>query len=96
MKTLTHALTLALLLALAPASLAGEVNINTATAEELASQLKGVGLNKAKAIVAHREDHGAFASPDALSDVKGIGLRTVDMNRESILVEKGAKERSSK
>ena len=84
MKTLIKALAASLLLALAPTGFAGDININTATAEELASELKGVGLNKAKAIVAYREHYGLFSSPDELSSVKGIGLRTVDLNRESI------------
>ncbi|MEM7084476.1 MAG: helix-hairpin-helix domain-containing protein, partial [Pseudomonadota bacterium] len=84
MKTALSSLLMALVLALTPLSLADEVNINTATAEELAAQLKGIGLNKARAIVAYREQFGRFQSPDDLSDVKGIGLRTVDANRDSI------------
>ena len=87
MKTSIQTLVTAAILALAPAGLAGDININTATAEELAAELKGVGLNKAKAIVAYREQHGRFKSPDELSSVKGIGLRTVDINRESIRFE---------
>ena len=87
MKTLIQAAIASLLLALAPAGFAGDININTATAEQLASELKGVGLNKAKAIVAYRKQHGLFKSPDELSGVKGIGLRTVDMNRESFKLE---------
>ena len=46
----------------------------------------GVGLAKAEAIVAHREQNGPFASADQLAEVKGIGLRTVDKNRERIEV----------
>lgn len=87
MKALIQATIASLLLVLAPMGFAGDININTATAEELASELKGVGLNKAKAIVAYREQHGLFKSPDDLSGVKGIGLRTVDMNRDSIKLE---------
>ena len=37
------------------------VNVNTAAAEEL-EQLPGVGPALARAIVAYREEHGAFAS----------------------------------
>ena len=87
MKASIRTLVVTLLLAMMPSVLAGEININTATAEELASELKGVGLNKAKAIVAYREQHGLFNSPDELSSVKGIGLRTVDLNRDSIKYE---------
>ena len=87
MKTFIQTIVAAALLTLAPLGFAGDININTANAEELASELKGVGLNKAKAIVAYREQHGLFASPDDLSGVKGIGLRTIDMNRDSIRLE---------
>ena len=60
------------------------VNINAATAEEICEALKGVGLSKAQAIVDYRELHGRFKHIDELVNVKGIGLRTVDQNRENI------------
>ena len=78
---------LALLLTL-PAWAAEGVNINTASAEEIAAALNGVGLAKAEEIVRYREEHGAFAHADELVNVKGIGLRTVDKNRDLIIVEK--------
>lgn len=74
--------------ALPLATIAAEpVNINTADAETLASGLKGIGLAKAKAIVAHREANGPFESADDLMQVKGIGEKTVESNRDLILVE---------
>jgi competence protein ComEA len=76
-------LLLSLVLA-ASAMAADKVDINTATATELAETLNGVGQSKAEAIVAHREQHGPFKSADQLAEVKGIGLRTVDKNRERI------------
>jgi len=48
------------------------VNINTASASELAA-INGLGEVKAKAIVAYREQKGPFKSVDELKDVKGIG-----------------------
>ena len=39
---------------------ASVVNVNTATAEEIAQALKGVGLKKAEAIVAYRKSNGQF------------------------------------
>ena len=66
---------------------AGPVDVNTADAETLSAELKGVGLAKAQAIVAHRKQHGPFKSADELADVKGIGLRTVELNRENIRLE---------
>jgi len=60
------------------------VNVNTATAEEIAKELKGVGVSKAGAIVLYREEHGAFKSLKELTKVKGIGASTVDKNRENL------------
>ena len=73
--------------AFAPLVLAGEaVNINTANAETLTKILKGIGPDKASAIIAYREQHGPFKSTDQLVKVKGIGKKLVDMNRELITV----------
>jgi len=60
------------------------VNVNSASAEELAEALKGVGMSKAEAIVNYRNEHGKFTHMDELVNVKGIGIRTVDINREYI------------
>lgn len=60
------------------------VDVNTATAEELAEALHGVGMAKARAIVEYRDENGAFAHIDELVNVRGIGLRTVDRNRDRI------------
>lgn len=73
---------------LAPAlALAGPVNINTADAETISSELKGIGLSKAKAIVEYRKKHGPFKSAADLSLVKGIGERTVEINKADIKVQ---------
>ena len=77
---------LAALLA-APVSAADAVvDINTADAATLARDLDGIGPSKAEAIVAHRTQHGAFRSADELGEVKGIGLATIEANRERITV----------
>ena len=65
---------------------AGPVNVNTADAETISEELKGIGLSKAQAIVEYRKKHGPFKNADELSLVKGIGERTVDANRASIKV----------
>lgn len=70
---------------------AGPVDINTADAETISAELKGVGLAKARAIVEYREKHGPFRSPDDLSLVKGIGERTVAINRANIRIGKPGK-----
>lgn len=60
------------------------VNVNTATAEQLASALKGIGPSKAAAIVEYRETKGKFKALSDLTRVKGVGAATVDKNRELI------------
>ena len=57
-----------------------------AAADYVRAELKGVGLSKAKAIVEYRKKHGPFRSADDLSLVKGIGERTVELNRADIKV----------
>jgi competence protein ComEA len=77
--------TVVALMLMAPiAALAGQVDVNTADAETISAELKGVGLSKAKAIVEYRKKHGPFRSADDLSLVKGIGERTVELNRSDI------------
>lgn len=76
-----------LALGLASTALATEkVNINTADAATLDRVLHNVGAAKAEAIVAHRKANGPFRSPEQLAEVKGIGLRTVEQNRDRIVV----------
>ena len=66
-----------------PAPAAGVVNINTADVAQL-SLLPRIGAKVAQRIVDYRKEHGAFKSLDQLASVKGIGLKTVEKNRESI------------
>ncbi|MCO4320851.1 ComEA family DNA-binding protein [Aliidiomarina quisquiliarum] len=60
------------------------VNINTASAEELAAGLKGVGMARARAIIELRERLGGFTDIDQLLEVRGLGVRTLDANRSHI------------
>ena len=57
------------------------VNINTATARELAEALNGIGVSKAEAIVRYRTQFGPFGSIEELTEVRGIGAATVERNR---------------
>lgn len=63
------------------------VNINDASAAEIAETLTGVGLAKAEAIVSYREENGAFESIEQLEMVKGIGPATVEKNRSRIALQ---------
>lgn len=63
-----------------------QVDINTADADTLALALDGVGLSKAREIVAHRERFGEFKSIEDLQEVRGIGPATIAVNRDKILI----------
>ena len=83
----THLKLIALAMACLPfLAFAGPVDINSADAETLSAELDGVGLAKAKAIVEYRKKYGPFKNAEDLSLVKGIGERTVEINRENIRV----------
>jgi competence protein ComEA len=79
-------LLISLVLLFASVVCAEPVNINIASAEELAENLKGVGPKKAMAIVEYREANGPFYTPEELINVKGIGPKTLEKNKENILV----------
>jgi len=63
------------------------VNINTADATTLAEHLSGIGITKAEAIVAYREKHGPFQHAEDLLQVRGIGKKTLEVNRDLIQIE---------
>jgi competence protein ComEA len=63
---------------------ADKVNINTASADAIDKALVNIGPSKAAAIVEYRKAHGPFKSADELAQVKGIGLKTVEKNRDRI------------
>ncbi|KOO02720.1 ComEA family DNA-binding protein [Vibrio nereis] len=60
------------------------VNVNQASAQELADLLSGVGIKKAEAIIEYRKQNGDFKNADDLVNVKGIGSATLEKNRERI------------
>lgn len=84
--------TLVLSALFATAALAGgeRVNINTADAATLDRVLDGIGPSKAEAIVEYRKANGPFKSIDQLVSVKGVGLSTIEKNRDRIVVSGGA------
>ena len=88
-KLMAHSLLFALALA-GSAFAAEKVNINTADAATIDRVLLNVGPSKAEAIVAYRKQNGAFKSAEQLAQVKGIGLKTVEKNRDRIVVSGGA------
>lgn len=60
------------------------VNINTSDAAQIAAVLKGIGLKKAQAIVDWRNANGEFRAIDQLLEVKGIGEKILDDNKDRI------------
>ena len=65
---------------------AAPVNINSASAEEIADALNGIGMSKAQAIVEYRDAYGLFESADEIVFVRGIGDATYQDNKDDILV----------
>ena len=61
--------------------------INTASVEEIAQALPGIGTIKAQAIVALRDQLGGFTNIDQLLEVKGIGFATLERISELIVIE---------
>lgn len=64
----------------------GPVNLNTASAAELET-LPGIGPAFAQRIIDYRLEHGAFATVEQLTEVKGIGPATLDKLRHLITVD---------
>ncbi len=62
------------------------INVNTASARQLAVALEGVGEKRAQAIVDYREKHGDFMAVEELLEVKGIGEKVLDKNRQKIVL----------
>ena len=79
----------ALLVTLAPLSWAeegGKININQASVQEIA-ELKGIGVSYAERIVQYRKDHGPFKAPEDIVNVRGIGPKALEANKDRITVE---------
>ena len=83
-------LLLSLLLCAGAAMASEPVDINSADAAQLDKVLIGVGAAKAEAIIEYRKANGPFKSAEELAMVKGIGLSTVEQNRDRIELRTGA------
>ncbi|ATZ10886.1 helix-hairpin-helix domain-containing protein [Erwinia amylovora] len=57
-----------------------QVSINSASAQELAAAMSGVGLKKAESIISYREKYGPFTGVDQLKEVPGLGNTLVERN----------------
>jgi len=72
------------------AAASDKVDVNTADAATIDRVLVNIGPSKAEAIVAHRTANGPYKSLEQLAQVKGIGLKTVEKNRDRIDLGAGA------
>jgi len=79
---------LAMVMAVAGPVMAGpatKVNINKASASELA-KLNKVGDKYAERIVEYRKKNGPFKKPEDIMNVKGIGKKIFEANKDIIVV----------
>lgn len=79
-------LILGLFVLFSPLCFAETIDINSADASTLAQNIKGVGPERAQAIINYRNAHGPFASVEDLALVQGVGLRIVAKNRDILSV----------
>ena len=61
------------------------VDLNTASAQEIAKSLNGIGLSKAKKIIEYRNRFGPIDTPEELLAIKGIGEKTLEKNRSKMI-----------
>ena len=66
-----------------------QVNVNTATAEEL-TRLPGVGEALAERIIAYRQENGPFRTAEELMNVNGIGEGKFADMKDWIILEEEA------
>ena len=62
-----------------------KVDVNSATKEELMT-LSGVGEKVAVKIIAYRDNYGPFETAADMMKVKGIGPKTLEKNKDRIIV----------
>ena len=74
------------LVSVALAQGAEKININKASAVEL-TQLNRIGPKLSERIVEYREKHGPFERPEDIMQVRGIGPKTFELNKDRITTE---------
>ena len=67
---------------LAPAS-GNKIRLNSASADQL-QQLSGIGEKKAEAILQYRQQHGKFKTIEELQNIKGIGPKLLQKNKDRL------------
>jgi len=88
-KVLVLLIVVLFIISMVPVALAeegGKININTAPVEELV-KLDRIGSKYAERIVQYREANGPFVKVEDIVMVKGIGPKTLDVNKNVMTVE---------
>ncbi len=85
MMKIIQSLVFSLFLSISASVFAAPININTADAATLSSELTGIGEKRAAAIIAYREANGPFKSADELMKIKGIGESILQKNAANIV-----------
>jgi competence protein ComEA len=67
----------------AAGAVAGPINLNTATIEQL-DQLEGIGPTTAQKILDWRKEHGGFRSVDDLNQISGIGPKRFESLKDKV------------
>ncbi|MCO6541370.1 MAG: helix-hairpin-helix domain-containing protein [Lactobacillus sp.] len=62
-----------------------QVNLNTATIEQLQS-LDGIGPKKAELIIKYRQEKGNFSKIEDLTNIQGIGEKTLEKIKSQITI----------
>ncbi len=78
-----------------PESIKLKINLNKAEWYEFII-LPGIGEKKAKAIVEYRKNKGAFRTIDQLSEVNGIGKKTVKRIKDLVFIDNSLQSRKTK
>ena len=69
-----------------PENFSGRINLNTAD-EILLQTVKGIGPSKAAAIIEYRKQYGNFTCVEELTEVSGIGEKTLEKIKDYFTVE---------
>lgn len=69
-----------------PAATSARLNINTASASEMADKLNGIGLVLAQRIVEYRTSNGPFQNIEDIKNVSGIGDKKFEGIKNDICV----------
>jgi len=86
MKILRSFITAVIFSVFSLTAFAAPVNVNTADVSALTENIVGVGPKLADRIVKYRSENGAFKSIDDLSNVKGVGPKLIEKNKENLLL----------